>query len=36
MKNLNVKWRNSSLRQDWSTRDLDENRIILNYPISFL
>ncbi len=36
LKNLNVKWRNSSLRQDWSTRDLDENRIILNYPISFL
>lgn len=31
-KALNVKWRNSSLRQDFG----DENRIILNYPLPIL
>ena len=36
LKALNVKWRNSSLRQDFGTRDLDENRIILNYPLDIL
>ncbi len=36
LKSLNIKWRNSSLRQDWATRDLDENRIILNYPLNIL
>ncbi|WP_339490861.1 OprD family porin [Pseudomonas sp. EL_65y_Pfl2_R95] len=35
-KELNVKWRNSSLRQDFATRDLDENRIIFNYPLPIL
>lgn len=35
-KNLNVKWRNSSFRSEVNSRDLDENRIIINYPISIL
>jgi len=35
-KNLNIKWRNSSLRQDFASRDLDENRIIIQYPLSIL
>ncbi|SOC52112.1 outer membrane porin, OprD family [Chromohalobacter canadensis] len=34
LKNLNIKWRNSSFRSEVNTRDLDENRIILNYPLS--
>lgn len=36
LKNLNIKWRNASLRQNFATRDLDENRIIFNYPLSIL
>ncbi|MCM2464263.1 OprD family porin, partial [Pseudomonas sp. CG7] len=36
LKSLNVKWRNSSLRRDFSTNEFDENRIIFNYPISLL
>ncbi|WP_417790933.1 OprD family porin [Stutzerimonas xanthomarina] len=35
-KNLNIKWRNSSFRSQANTRDLDENRLIFNYPISIL
>ncbi|KHK66251.1 OprD family outer membrane porin, partial [Pseudomonas frederiksbergensis] len=35
-KSLNVKWRNSSLRRDFSTNEFDENRLIFNYPISLL
>ncbi|CAE6915875.1 Porin-like protein GalP [Pseudomonas marincola] len=35
-KSLNVKWRNSSLRQDFASRDMDENRIIINYPLNLL
>jgi hypothetical protein len=35
-KNLNVKWRNSSLRRDYSTTEFDENRVIVSYPISLL
>jgi hypothetical protein len=35
-KNLNIKWRNSSFRSQVNTRDLDENRLIFNYPISIL
>jgi len=35
-KNLNIKWRNSSFRSEVNTRDLDENRLIFNYPISIL
>ena len=35
-KNLNIKWRNSSFRSEVNTRDLDENRLIFNYPLSIL
>ncbi|AHL75638.1 porin [Stutzerimonas stutzeri] len=35
-KNLNIKWRNSSFRSQVNTRDLDENRIIIQYPLSIL
>ncbi|RMS69791.1 OprD family outer membrane porin [Pseudomonas savastanoi] len=36
LKNLNVKWRNSSLRRDFSTNEFDENRVFISYPISLL
>ncbi|MVV50771.1 OprD family porin [Pseudomonas sp. PB120] len=36
LKNLNVKWRNASIRKDFSTNEFDENRIIINYPLSLL
>ncbi len=38
LKNLNIKWRNSSMRRDssFSTNEFDENRLIFNYPISIL
>ncbi|MBD9586308.1 OprD family porin [Pseudomonas sp. PDM03] len=36
LKNLNVKWRNASIRKDFSNNEFDENRIIINYPISLL
>ncbi|NRH28973.1 OprD family porin [Pseudomonas sp. MS19] len=36
LKNLNMKWRNSTLRRDFSTSEFDENRIIINYPLSLL
>ncbi len=37
-KNLNIKWRNSSMRRDssFSRNEFDENRLIFNYPISIL
>ncbi|MEN0105018.1 MAG: OprD family porin [Pseudomonas sp.] len=35
-KNLNFKWRNSSMRRDYSTNEFDENRIFVSYPISLL
>ncbi|MCQ4306454.1 OprD family porin [Pseudomonas stutzeri] len=35
-KSLNIKWRNSSFRSEANTRDLDENRLIFNYPLSIL
>lgn len=35
-KNLNIKWRNSSFRSQVNARDLDENRLIFNYPLSIL
>jgi len=35
-KNLNLKWRNSSFRSEANTRDLDETRIIIQYPLSIL
>lgn len=35
-KNLNVRWRNSTLRRDYSTLEFDENRLIVSYPLSLL
>lgn len=36
LKDLSVRWRNSTLRRDFSNYDIDENRLIFNYPIKFL
>ncbi|CAH0316483.1 Porin-like protein NicP [Pseudomonas sp. Bi123] len=36
LKNLNVKWRNSTIRRDFSNNEFDENRLIVSYPISLL
>ncbi|MFK0088299.1 OprD family porin [Pseudomonas sp. NPDC090755] len=36
LKNLSVKWRNSTMRRDYSTNTFDENRLIISYPISIL
>ncbi len=36
LKNLSMKWRNSSIRRDFSTNEFDENRLIFNYPLSIL
>ncbi|MCQ6258809.1 OprD family porin [Pseudomonas hefeiensis] len=36
LKSLNVKWRNSTMRRDYSTSEFDENRLIVSYPISLL
>ena len=36
LKSLNIKWRNSSIRRDYSATEFDENRLIFNYPISIL
>ncbi|MFY1663061.1 OprD family porin [Pseudomonas sp. Pseu.R1] len=35
-KNLSVRWRNSTMRRDFSTNAFDENRLIVSYPISIL
>ena len=35
-KNLSLRWRNSSMRRDFSTNEFDENRIFISYPISLL
>ncbi len=35
-KNLNVRWRNSSIRKTFSSNEFDENRLIISYPISLL
>ncbi|MFP6849033.1 MAG: OprD family porin [Pseudomonas sp.] len=35
LKNLNVKWRNSDIRRDVGA-DANENRLIINYPLSLL
>lgn len=35
-KALNVKWRNSSIRRDFSNNEFDENRLIISYPLSIL
>ena len=36
LKSLNVKWRNASIRRDYSTNEFDENRIFISYPLSLL
>ncbi|WP_339528380.1 OprD family porin [Pseudomonas mucidolens] len=36
LKNLNVKWRNATIRRDFSTNEFDENRIFISYPLSLL
>ena len=36
LKNLTVKWRNSSIRKTFSTNEFDENRLFISYPISLL
>lgn len=36
LKDLNVKWRNSTMRRDYSNNEFDENRLIVSYPISLL
>nr|WP_224794261.1 OprD family porin [Pseudomonas fluorescens] len=36
LKNLSLKWRNSTLRRDFSNFSMDDNRVIVNYPIKFL
>jgi hypothetical protein len=36
LKNLNVRWRNATIRRDFSTNEFDENRIFISYPISLL
>ncbi|MDR0278427.1 MAG: OprD family porin [Paucimonas sp.] len=35
-KNLSIRWRNSSIRRDYSNNEFDENRLIFNYPLSLL
>ena len=35
-KDLNLRWRNSSLRRDYSSNEFDENRVIVSYPLSLL
>lgn len=35
LRDLNIKWRNSTLRRDWGTNSrFNENRLIINYPLS--
>ncbi|KJK07084.1 MULTISPECIES: OprD family porin [Pseudomonas] len=36
LKNLSFKWRNSTMRRDFSSNAFDENRLIVSYPISIL
>ncbi|MDQ0125951.1 hypothetical protein J2W17_004925 [Pseudomonas lini] len=35
-KDLSVKWRNSTIRRDFSNNEFDENRLIVSYPINLL
>jgi hypothetical protein len=35
-KNLSMKWRNNTIRRDFSSNEFDENRLIFNYPLSLL
>ncbi|NNA97676.1 OprD family porin [Pseudomonas gessardii] len=36
LKSLTLRWRNSSMRRDYSNNEFDENRLIVSYPISLL
>ena len=36
LKNLAMRWRNSSVRRNFNSADYDENRLIVSYPINFL
>jgi len=36
LKDLNVRWRNSTMRRDFSNNEFDENRLFISYPISLL
>lgn len=36
LKNLNLKWRNSSIRRDYNSNEFDENRLIVSYPLNLL
>ncbi|WP_017906103.1 OprD family porin [Pseudomonas asplenii] len=36
LRDLSLRWRNSSIRRDYSTNEFDENRLIVSYPISLL
>ncbi|WP_394559835.1 OprD family porin [Aquipseudomonas alcaligenes] len=37
LKALSIKWRNSTLRKDWTgSKSFDENRLIFNYPLNIL
>jgi hypothetical protein len=36
LKNLSMKWRNNTIRRDFSSNEFDENRLIFNYPLSIL
>ena len=36
LKDLNLRWRNSTIRRDYSTNEFDENRLIISYPLSLL
>ncbi|RON20109.1 porin [Pseudomonas brassicacearum] len=36
LKDFNVKWRNSTIRRDFSNNEFDENRLIVSYPISLM
>ncbi|UVJ43158.1 OprD family porin [Pseudomonas sp. LS1212] len=36
LKSLSLKWRNSTMRRDFSNNEFDENRLIISYPISIL
>ncbi|MCF4998657.1 outer membrane porin, OprD family [Pseudomonas syringae] len=36
LKDLNVRWRNSTIRRDFSNNEFDENRLIVSYPINLL
>ena len=35
-KSLNVRWRNSTMRRDYSTNEYNENRVFISYPLSLL